>query len=331
YPDSGGSASLREYFFRFLTFGALLSGENHGHNNWREGSRTTARFEFRDTQQHCRPGVGRDPGRNAARHARICLDSGLRRSDECGYPIFPGQQCTFASLACLARVTLLFPHRSPDRPLRRCSPGMPLGTPSTLDPRLRSCPPRAAHGFHAAIPPDRRAVLARAAPRWRSLSSPRSGASMPTREAASPSAQQGVRTLDELARARPFVRADRCARRLSSPELAPRVNRPLRCAPLQPLCALRTHRSAAVARPLVPRLAAACVRVIRSSPVRVPPCSNPVPRVQASARHEARRVAARHSTPLLASVPQERQMTRPVRVRRSLGLAPASARAVRFP
>ena len=50
-------------------------------------SRQTARFESGETQQHCRPGVGRDPGKNAERHARLSLDSGLRRSDEDVYHI----------------------------------------------------------------------------------------------------------------------------------------------------------------------------------------------------------------------------------------------------
>ena len=51
-------------------------GGYRGPNDWREESRTTARFESGETQQHCRPGVGRDPGENAERHARIGLDFG---------------------------------------------------------------------------------------------------------------------------------------------------------------------------------------------------------------------------------------------------------------
>src|SRR5690606_41611491 len=34
-------------------------------------SRTTVRFEFGEPQTPCRPGVGRAPGKEAARHARM--------------------------------------------------------------------------------------------------------------------------------------------------------------------------------------------------------------------------------------------------------------------
>ena len=38
-------------------------------------------LRIRRNSNHCRPGVGRDPGKDVAPQARLGLDSGLRRSD----------------------------------------------------------------------------------------------------------------------------------------------------------------------------------------------------------------------------------------------------------
>src|SRR5690606_35965468 len=66
----------------------------------------------------------RRPGsrQKAARHARRGPDYGLRRSDEGGYPIFPGQQCAQAGIPAKTRPALreysCTPPRSRRLPLR---------------------------------------------------------------------------------------------------------------------------------------------------------------------------------------------------------------------
>ena len=90
-------------------------------------SRKTVRFEPGETQQHCRPGVGRDPGKNAERYARICLDCGLRRSDECRYRIFP------ATLVAWIGDTHRFKLTSPCVSSRRCESGCGSSSKASID------------------------------------------------------------------------------------------------------------------------------------------------------------------------------------------------------